>query len=777
MAAWLDDYFRAWNFKVGGILQPKRATVNFTGVTATDDEANDTLRLTVGGDDPRLDGILDPRDYGCPWDGVGDDLPGLQALLASIPADRVRPVRVQLPPGQGYCSGDLHINRPVEIIGNGKAYAAFASAQHGLRFPPLKGIILHGYFSSPDYPGGRSDGSRLRDLNIVSTRAIVSDAVGNWGRAGYQLDTTQDVWANLPSTVPLGSVVLKSGATVGSPGGDYYGDGTTRNSTHLVMFRCTTAGTKGSAQPGAFATAGLAQIGTTISATGGTAVWTVESVPKDYANATAYVVGQRVFLPGDPDHVFECVTAGTSLSAGTLNFGAFGIGRRCPPGMVAPAYGLQFYDRTTGITAPSNGAALPQATINVDDTTDFAASGSVHIWTGSAWTTVSYTGKTGTTLTGCTGGTGTLTTAAEVGQGIEWKVIPSGGVTVLGNWVDQKDVAIFGATGAAVWITGNLRREASGAGGANFWSVRDGIFAFCGSGLTLNSNNANGGESKHCQETFLGAGHTNVDAAGYLALAPEKRYGNGACAVKDRCQGNNRHSDHYVQFSGGMPYRNDLFTGSVPGGNYASFSKLAAEVDFLPVFLSPATVESCVHGVSSRSTATVLDGNRSLNVRGEVPLVTDPTMSVTATLGPINSSAASPFQIRHETDAYDVGFSPTDDLLYYPTGWWTFGKTNVPGGYDSQAFLVTRPGAGGTWPGGTAIAGEAPFWINNSRVWIGEAPNQDPPSIGFGTSAPASGYYVRGSVVWNKSAAVGQPKGWQCTVTGSPGTWVSMGNL
>ena len=47
--AWLDDYFRAWAFKVAGVLQPKRATVNFTGVVATDDEPNDTLTLAVSG--------------------------------------------------------------------------------------------------------------------------------------------------------------------------------------------------------------------------------------------------------------------------------------------------------------------------------------------------------------------------------------------------------------------------------------------------------------------------------------------------------------------------------------------------------------------------------------------------------------------------------------------------------------------------------------------------------------------------------------------------------
>lgn len=49
--------------------------------------------------------------------------------------------------------------------------------------------------------------------------------------------------------------------------------------------------------------------------------------------------------------------------------------------------------------------------------------------------------------------------------------------------------------------------------------------------------------------------------------------------------------------------------------------------------------------------------------------------------------------------------------------------------------------------------------------------------IDFGTAPPSRGAWDRGDVRFNSAAAVGQPKGWQCTVAGTPGTWVSMGNL
>lgn len=75
---------------------------------------------------------------------------------------------------------------------------------------------------------------------------------------------------------------------------------------------------------------------------------------------------------------------------------------------------------TTTIAAGSNGAVLPQATINVANTLGssvlpaFPASGVINIVTSAGLQTVYYTGTTGTTLTGCTGGTGTMSTGGAV---------------------------------------------------------------------------------------------------------------------------------------------------------------------------------------------------------------------------------------------------------------------------------------------------------------------------------------------------------------------------
>jgi hypothetical protein len=45
------------------------------------------------------------------------------------------------------------------------------------------------------------------------------------------------------------------------------------------------------------------------------------------------------------------------------------------------------------------------------------------------------------------------------------------------------------------------------------------------------------------------------------------------------------------------------------------------------------------------------------------------------------------------------------------------------------------------------------------------------------TAAPVAGTWRRGDIVKNSTPTVGQPQGWVCTVAGTPGTWVSQGNL
>jgi hypothetical protein len=60
----------------------------------------------------------------------------------------------------------------------------------------------------------------------------------------------------------------------------------------------------------------------------------------------------------------------------------------------------------------------------------------------------------------------------------------------------------------------------------------------------------------------------------------------------------------------------------------------------------------------------------------------------------------------------------------------------------------------------------------DSKAYVGK-----PAAIVYGTAIPSTGTWNVGDRVINSVPTVGQPKSWACTVAGTPGTWVSEGNL
>lgn len=69
--------------------------------------------------------------------------------------------------------------------------------------------------------------------------------------------------------------------------------------------------------------------------------------------------------------------------------------------------------------------------------------------------------------------------------------------------------------------------------------------------------------------------------------------------------------------------------------------------------------------------------------------------------------------------------------------------------------------------GGSAATGAATISQTAARIQ----------TIAYGVAAPTTGTWTQGDITLNILATVGQPKSWICTVSGTPGTWVSEGNL
>lgn len=79
---------------------------------------------------------------------------------------------------------------------------------------------------------------------------------------------------------------------------------------------------------------------------------------------------------------------------------------------------------------------------------------------------------------------------------------------------------------------------------------------------------------------------------------------------------------------------------------------------------------------------------------------------------------------------------------------------------------------------GTRIAQGNQFRSNTTQVvncWEGQIVSNR--SRINGVSPPTTGVWGHGDHMQNSSPTIGQPKGWFCTTAGSPGTWVSEGNL
>jgi len=455
--------------------------------------------------------VYDPRDFGCPWDGIHDDLPGLNAMMAAIneafDANGLidhSPAHIQLPRGKGYCSDSWHINHPVHVIGHGWGVDdTLSELANGIRFAPLRaGIIVDSAVTLVDGHGIPGAGSNFRDLSLTSTQAIVTNPSGAAGRQYRTLGTTEDE-RKADTYYELGACILKDRATTTHRDPDpTFCEGATRNDETVVMFRCTMAGhtLPMSATPGLIKDATLANLGDVIN-DDGTLQWTVESVPKDYVNSSAfeYQVGQRVFLPGDPSCYFECIEKGRSWPKTTLDVGLdVGLGvtvpRRLTPErgmspMISPTYGGEFYDDV------------------------------------------------------------------DAGAGLKWKTyFPMGFLFLASNCIVQH-CSVAGFTGAAFYATGGVVQDDPIPTAGYFTTIRDCAVMHCGGGVKFVGGAANGCLVDLLLVDKVGIGRTNVDAPDYQNLPPT--WGTGAYACWDASPGGGSFRHVYGQAFLGAPFRND----------------------------------------------------------------------------------------------------------------------------------------------------------------------------------------------------------------------------
>ena len=77
-------------------------------------------------------------------------------------------------------------------------------------------------------------------------------------------------------------------------------------------------------------------------------------------------------------------------------------------------------------------------------------------------------------------------------------------------------------------------------------------------------------------------------------------------------------------------------------------------------------------------------------------------------------------------------------------------------------------------------AGNTGSFLSENNSLIGKVENASDSGVlisQFAAAAPTTGTWAVGDRVIQLTPVVGNPTGWRCTVAGTPGTWVSEGNL
>lgn len=298
-----------------------------------------------------IHGLYDPKTFGAVCDGKyilsgvqqgTDDTQAWLDMQAAMPIAGTHGVRV--PPTASYIAGvedidrggfKLVIKRHMKMHGTGGVQGLQQkSDSSGFIMPPLCRLEVVGSGAGADPDGGNADFAELGYLTIKTKSFIISDtfAAAQYATMGNAVDVR-----TAGRKYSKGMVVTMPGCTV-TASGDSKTDITLGGQAHTdVVFRCLVGGTVTGSAPAAMTSATVANIGQTITDTGGVS-WKVEGVPKDHQLSHNYAnVGERISIPGDLRYVYEVVTPGTSGDLTSFNANV---------GFKAPAMNSTFLDGT-----------------------------------------------------------------------------------------------------------------------------------------------------------------------------------------------------------------------------------------------------------------------------------------------------------------------------------------------------------------------------------------------------------------------------------------------
>jgi hypothetical protein len=273
-----------------------------------------------------------PKTYGAVVDGSmdgnaliygTDDTAAWDAMMTAIinsplPGKK----KIRLPPGYMYIAGHawskgcfkLEIPTSVHIEGNGGAgiNGTGGIGNSGFILAPMCALVFCNGGASDILPGtANANYSSYEYVNHHTVTPIVANIVT--GQSDYSMlgpGYTRQAYITSGKPVPKGACVVKNNATVST---DTFTSATSHTdasgTNNDVMFRANSSFTPSGSDAAKFASATVADIGTTVA--DGSGSWTVESVPKDRTlfHGQTPRVGQRFLVPGDVRYVWEVIAA------------------------------------------------------------------------------------------------------------------------------------------------------------------------------------------------------------------------------------------------------------------------------------------------------------------------------------------------------------------------------------------------------------------------------------------------------------------------------------
>jgi hypothetical protein len=182
----------------------------------------------IGGD------ALDPRTFGCPCDGIHDDLPGWLAMMATVPIAGA--ATVALPNSNMFFSDDLFINRNLKIRGNAGGGETGGS---NILMPAGKSVYMDNAAVNAARGG---DGGSAEFFEF--TNVTIYSAMMMWTQANDPSSTGGGGPAFGHNTGPVGLNTYAIGGTILSPMGGqrvdatFYGLGHVMARGHVANVTC-----------------------------------------------------------------------------------------------------------------------------------------------------------------------------------------------------------------------------------------------------------------------------------------------------------------------------------------------------------------------------------------------------------------------------------------------------------------------------------------------------------------------------------------------------------